>query len=283
MIKRKASELAVGDVIDFAGLPPFPKHAFMFGKVDGITAADGTVTVDIEYWGEYAFFADNEFSVLNTEDMEAKLKALHEHFDSWPCDGWSVKSDKEHGRPSRETIQITYAHEYGEPGYTNPERAILFGNWNYVSKGVGNWLEEQGFELEWEDEWITLNDGKAYRTSPNSYDWTPSYVMDEEGNYYTKDDHDGTIEALAMTDKGHPARLLPDWVTDDELKAEGFVKVEGDDREIGWHPGQKDTPLKDAVPLFDKGAEAVVFRHTEQSQFYIKWDVWAKWPEKGTS
>lgn len=279
MIKRKASELQLGDVVDFEGLASFPKHPFLFDKVEGTTSADGTVTVEFEHFGEHSFFADIEFTVLNTEEMEAKLKVLHEHFDSWPCDGWANDSARTEGRHSPQTMQITWVHGYGEPGYADPERAILFGNWNYASKAVGNWLEAHGFELEWEDEWVEI-DNKAYRTSPTSYHWTPSWVMDDEGNYYTKDDHDGVIDALAMTDKGHTAHLLPDWVPDTELTEAGFVKAEGDDRENGWHPGQNDTPQKDAVPLFEQGAEAVIFRRTEQSQFYFKWDVWVKWPAK---
>jgi hypothetical protein len=291
-IKKKASELVADDVVDFATAPPytdegktytFERYAFAFGKVEDVNPSDdGTpeLYVDFEAWGEHAFAPDAEFDVLTDEEVEAKLKSLWPALEGYKPDGWSVASDAEHKRWTPSSIQFGWANEYGEPGYTDPQRGILFANWNYVSKEVQAWLEANGFEIEWEDEWMTHDNGKAYRTSPTSYHWTPSWVMDDDGNTYTVDDYDGIIDALAMTDKGQPARLLPDWVPDSELVEAGFEKVDDEQRESGFFTGQDGTPEKDAAPLFDKGAEAVIFRQTEQSQFYFKWDVWVKWPEE---
>jgi hypothetical protein len=305
--KLRITDLRAGYVVDFASLPGMEAYAFAFDTVEDagpgqmmkelpfgnpLTGSryalvddpmDPGPYITFEHFGEYAATDPNiEVAVLTPEEQEAKIKALAGRLDNWtPVDGWSVQSNKDHGveRHTPSAVQMQWWTEYGEPGYDQPERGVLLTNWNYVSQKVSNWLESLGFSLEWSDEWIE-HDCKVYRSSPDSYSWTPSWTMDEEGNIYTVDDHDGVIEALAMTDKEHPAHLLPDWVTDQELRDEGFEKVEGDDRESGFFPGQTDTPEQDAEVLFGKGAEAVIFRRTEQSQFYGKWDVWVKWPER---
>ena len=69
-----------------------------------------------------------------------------------------------------------WAPEYGEPGYNEaPANGIIFADWNQVNKRVYAWLEKHGFALEWSDEWTVIwdNDGKAYRTSPDCYQWRP--------------------------------------------------------------------------------------------------------------
>lgn len=289
--KTLASALKVGDIVDFENLPGFEKRAYAFGLVDDTAPpdeelnpedpeSDGKMYVTFDKWGEFPFDPTYEFDVLTAEEAETKLTDLYKVLHDFPRDGWSVESDAKYGRTVSYPLSIEWAHEYGEPGYTDPARAILFGNWNYVSKQACDWLESQGFELEWEDEWRVLDDGKAYRTSPTSYGWTQSFVTDDEGNDYTKAEHDGLIEAFAMTDKNHTPHLLPVWITDAELEEEGFEKVDDTKRENGFFAGQNDTPEKDATVLFIKGAEAVAFRHVEQSQFYFKWDVWVKWPEE---
>jgi hypothetical protein len=75
-----------------------------------------------------------------------------------------------------EIENMGYAAEYAERGYSNPSKGILFANWNYFSNDVFRLLESYGFECEWSDEWSTCSDcGKAFRTSPDSYGWQPSY------------------------------------------------------------------------------------------------------------
>lgn len=280
--KMRFCDLRAGHIVDFATLPGMEKYAWAWGQVEW--PEDDQVNLFFEHWGEYDADQNlpggnrqHEVEVLTTEEQEAKIKALDKVLDAYPCDGWSDVPEHRHPH-SPTTLQIMRWPEYGDPGTEQPQRGILLANWNHVSQKVQDWLEEIGFSLEWEDEWTEI-DGKVYRSSPNSYHWTPNWVMDEEGNTYTIQEHDGMIEALAMTGKGHTPYLLPDWVTDAELQEEGFVKADAEERESGFFPGQNDTPEKDAVPLFEKGAEAVIFRRTEQSQFYGKWDVWVRWPE----
>jgi len=77
-----------------------------------------------------------------------------------------------------EIENLGYAKEYAEPGYTDPERGILFANWNYFPRGVDSILEQYGFEIEWSDEWHRCDDcGKAVRHQPDSWSWQPYYQL----------------------------------------------------------------------------------------------------------
>jgi hypothetical protein len=71
-----------------------------------------------------------------------------------------------------------FAKEYAEPGYSQPDKAILFANWNYFPRGIDTILENYGFAIEWSDEWSTCEDcGKAVRTNPDCWDWKPSFAL----------------------------------------------------------------------------------------------------------
>lgn len=172
-----------------------------------------------------------------------------------------------------------FASEYGEPGYSNPEKGIIFANWNDIPKGLGDWLESCGFELEWSDEWhVSYNypGGRAYRTSPDSYGWESSIVYDGEGDYLTRDDsHSEIVECIAMTDKGQPAGCVPSWIDSQTLIDECYELI-NPDLESGFFPGQTDNPDSFARAAFDKGATRVIFRKTENSQFYCRFECWAQ-------
>lgn len=164
---------------------------------------------------------------------------------------------------------MDYATEYGEPGYDNPKRGILFSDWNYFPKGVGDLLEKQGFAIEWEDEWCRC-DGcqKALRCSPDSYSWQKSYI-ESDCNRYCFDcmDADDIAEYI-----DNPHRAVPGGV--DLLKL-GFVEIECG-FESGWHPGQNDNPEKITADLKGAGYSDIIFQISESSQFYIGFCVWTQ-------
>ena len=170
-----------------------------------------------------------------------------------------------------------WCQHYGERGCQDPESGIVFANRNNISKRIGNYLSEAGYECEWSDEWyIDHNHGKAWRTSPDSYSWVCALVLTDDGEYLTPDDGASeVIEALAMTDYAQPARAVPDWVTVTDIEAEGYTAINGD-YETGFHPGQTDDPVKIARKAFDAGAESVVFRIKEASQFYTVFQGYRK-------
>lgn len=74
------------------------------------------------------------------------------------------------------SLQLDWADEYGEPGYTKPEKGILFCNWNSIPQALQDRLEVQGYELKWGDEWYVdtgRSPCKAWRTQPDSWRWEP--------------------------------------------------------------------------------------------------------------
>lgn len=65
-----------------------------------------------------------------------------------------------------EIDDLQWVSEYAEPGYTQPQKGILFANWNYFHCGIDTLLENYGFAIEWNDEWSTCEEcNRAVRTS----------------------------------------------------------------------------------------------------------------------
>ena len=74
-----------------------------------------------------------------------------------------------------EIDNMGYAPGYAERGYEQPKRGVLLANWNRFPRDFDRVLERAGYAVEWRDEWTTCDDcGKAFRTQPDSYVWTPS-------------------------------------------------------------------------------------------------------------
>lgn len=185
----------------------------------------------------------------------------------------------------QDTHNAEWCATYGEPGYSDPERGIILANWNNIPKGLADWLEKCGYSLEWSDEWtIDYNHGKAYRTSPDSYHWESQIAITDDGEMLTPDDDASEwIDEFAMTDKGQPCKCLPSRITDDELTDAGFVMT-NPGLESGWFPGQTDNPDVISRAAFDHGnAERVVFRKTENSQFYMRFECWVQTREDESS
>lgn len=165
---------------------------------------------------------------------------------------------------------------YGEPGYQDPEKGIVFANWNDIPKGLADWLEKCGYSLEWSDEWyVDYNNGKAYRTSPDCYDWESSIMLTDDGEYLTPDDSPDTwIEACQVTSNGQPMACLPSWVNEQDILEAGFA-LQNDGLESGFHPGQTDDPRAITKDLIERGAYRVLFQKRENSQFYCRFAVYA--------
>lgn len=171
-----------------------------------------------------------------------------------------------------------WCNEYGEPGYDSPETGVVFANWNNVPDPLQEALKAAGYELEWSDEWLICGQGKAWRTSPTSYDWSPSYMITDDGEIITSDDGaDAFIEECSITDYAQPIAALPDWVTGADLQNAGFDKANDDSFETGWFAGQTDTPSQLAQKLFeDETVYEIVFQIDENSQFYTRFSAWVK-------
>ncbi len=174
----------------------------------------------------------------------------------------------------QEKHYASFASTYGEPGYSDTERGIIFANWNNIPKGMADWLEGVGFALEWSDEWTEVND-KAYRTSPDCYSWESQIHLTTDGEYITPDDGaDAWIDELACTDRGQQFGALPTWITAEDVESAGFV-LHVDGAQTGLHSGMTDDPAAMMRQAFDTNAASrVVFRRTENSQFYTTWQMW---------
>jgi hypothetical protein len=187
------------------------------------------------------------------------------------------------------------ANEYGEPGYQSVyTNGVILGNfWCRCDKiesahglhpieahypRIFAALAEQGYELEWNDEWvIDWETGKAWRTSADSYSWTPSVVHDEYGELITPD---SDIDEWIGWAKNETSRALTRSMVDREaLEAEGWELV-SEGHESGWYPGQDANPeriVKDihrVMPWHD-----IIFYITSTGQFDMAFDVYVKPPE----
>jgi hypothetical protein len=185
-----------------------------------------------------------------------------------------------------------WTHDYVEPGYSTPDRGILFGNWNtkqayvqgkgYVGaedtrpKRFAAIAEYAGYALEWSDEWSTCEDcGKAFRTSPDSYSWLPAYVTIGDCSYVCHECVDWAdyveSELLNEVDKAD--------TNDIDLASMGFTKWNDERFESGFHPGQTDKP-RDIVKRLPSGHD-YVFQIDGKGQFDISFSVWIRKQETG--
>lgn len=172
---------------------------------------------------------------------------------------------------------LDYAPSYAEPGYTQPERGVLFANWNYFPSSIDDTLERAGFSIEWEDEWTTCEDcGRAVRTSPDCYGWQPSYALIDDCQIVCADclakDPIEYLESL----ENHPTRALNMPAID---PAEyGYTIVE-QGFENGFHPGQNDNPKEIYKRLHEKFPR-LLFRVDDVGQFDIGFSIWTKQDEE---
>ena len=187
----------------------------------------------------------------------------------------------------QEKHYLEWANTYGEPGYSDPEKGILFLDWNPISQRIQDYLEEQGYELEWSDEWIIDYEGSegstAYRTSPDSYSWVSQIRLTDDGEILTPEhDVEEWLDYAKSTDHNQPHKALPDFITEDQLAEAGYklYEPEGYPYETGFHQGQTDDPeqvYKNIEEDSNTGdVESVVFQISEQSQFYTKWKAYYK-------
>ncbi len=170
-------------------------------------------------------------------------------------------------------IQLEYCSHYGEPGYSEPEKSILFANWNEIPKQLQKRLETQGYALEWSDEWyVDYNNDKAYRTSPDSHGWQSSLMFSEAtGDYLTPDDN---VSDWIAQCENNPHTALPSRIAAADLEDAGYVQT-SDTYENGFYPGQNDEPVKIGAKLTEAGRD-YVFQITDTGQFDVHFRVWIK-------
>lgn len=198
-----------------------------------------------------------------------------------------------------------YCDSYGEPGYWSAHtQGVILGNYwcrcdhgpesdedrardnfqplhgvEYHYPRVFAALEEQGFKLEWCDEWwIDYETGKAWRTQADSYSWQPSIIFDEEMGDYLTPDHDADV--WIEWGVNNPDRCIPRVVKID-LGAAGFEQWEPHNPhtyESGWHPGQTDDPREITKQIRSELGDdvEVVFQLDATGQFDVRFSAWVR-------
>lgn len=175
-------------------------------------------------------------------------------------------------------LQLQYADEYGERGYSDAPKGILLCNWNHIPKSLQTRLEAQGVELEWEDEWYVSSEStpcKAWRTQGDSHGWESSLLMCD-GFMLTRDDAESDPSTWIAECENEPSRPLPSWFDDEWLEAAHYRLRDPDERlETGFHPGQNDSAEDIGAALTKEGRDYVL-QVTDRGQFDVHWRVWVK-------
>jgi len=193
--------------------------------------------------------------------------------------------DKQYGTHvfSNEVENVGWAAEWADRREA-PKGGIWYADWNDIGgyhdnsyseraktlmKRLGDLLEKAGAEIDWSDEVTTCGDcGRLIKTEPDSYGWQPEFVVG-----------DGDITCTDCLDPAEYLRGLADGQGFNSIASidptdHGYVRLNEDSYETGFHPGQTDDPKKVAKELVAKGYRRFIFHKDEQSQFYCKWSVY---------
>ena len=170
-------------------------------------------------------------------------------------------------------MDIMCASKYGEPGYTT-DKPILLADWNNLNQSELNAVERY-FEIEWEDEWVTDERGRAFRTHADCWFWQPSYtIIDGEvvGMDEVVKDSDSLLEWIENHYVGKTKAAVNSAAVTDDLLVEAGCKILVDGQENGLHAHMTDTPEKCLALAEPEGKW--FFRISKVSQFYITFQLW---------
>jgi len=188
-----------------------------------------------------------------------------------------------------EEIQLHY-EGYAEPGCDTEFGLVATGNWNTIDtydhstrshtvvsnlpKRIADLFERMGIECEWSDEWTECGSCyKLVRTNPDSYGWTQSFYFDENNGDCTcveclKDDAENYLSGLEGN--SNVANTMDEINPSDY----GYIQVNEDSYQTGFHPGQNDDPHKIAKELDSKGITRYLFNIDSVGQFDSNWSVY---------
>lgn len=173
------------------------------------------------------------------------------------------------------------------------EHYCIFEDWEGLEKFIALAKEVLGMDpvaMEYEieeklettfvfyDEYTTCNDcGKVVRIAPDSYGWQPDFYTGNNGlvcgdcvreNWEYKEDY--------ISDKiNNPKMAVNGVLSEDDLVALGFEKVNTNSYEAGWYEGQNDDPeaiYEELRGLYDE----VLFYIDRVGQFDTCFSVWVR-------
>jgi len=169
------------------------------------------------------------------------------------------------------------ATDYAEPGYDAEGKGILFHNWNDVPGDTRTALEEF-YNLEWSDEWLVCDCGKAFRCSPDSYSWT-CYGWVGDGDCSCGDCvREEGIDFVEKELVNNPDRV--DTIGLD-LEKLGFLRLE-ENFDYGLREGNSNYDPKKILSLLQKAVPGVqvVFGGLSACQFENSFRVFVRHPDK---
>ena len=131
------------------------------------------------------------------------------------------------------------------------------------------WRNATGGQLEWSDEWTSCcYCGKAVRTQPDSYSWTPSFILGDCeilcSDCLDPDDHLAGLE-------GNYNKALT--INSIDPANHGYVLLEAG-FESGFHPGQNANPRTIGKNLIALGITRFLFKIDDTGQFDTTFSVW---------
>ncbi len=168
---------------------------------------------------------------------------------------------------------FSFAPGCKEPGYD--DKPVIMADWNKVPKHVFDKLESLGYACEWLDEWATCAEcNKAVRTSPNSYDWTSAYVI-QDGDLLCLDCVDAQAYYESIENRSDVA-ASNEFAHHYKPEDYGYVKVNEDHYINGLH-GIVDDPKQILGDLLSDDPEGrFVFTLDYTSQFEVGFSVYRK-------
>lgn len=135
-----------------------------------------------------------------------------------------------------------------------------------------------GTEWGFSDEYTLCNDCyRVIRISPNSYSWTPDYVLGDGYiicNECARDNKEDYINEFI----NNPRKAVT-WLSEIEVEKMGFKQINEEKYETGFHAGQNDSPEKE-FDKFKNQYEEIVFTIYSQGQFDTHWNIWGRNLEK---
>lgn len=203
----------------------------------------------------------------------------------WGSDGWHITD---------------YADSYGEPGYSGYQREttlLVIGDWwvrntrhnaarddkllhfEQIYPRLCAQLHELGVDYGlWDDEW-TVHNGKAYRTTHDSYSWQPSLIY-IDGEPYTLDEliEDNFAPVIAEGNGSDTyAFNMEGFDPIDHLEPLGWQQHNGEFAN-GWYPGQSDDPkiIGPRVRAAYGGKVDTLWCISGVGQFDIHFELWIR-------
>lgn len=183
-------------------------------------------------------------------------------------------------------------------GYSGMSDVWVTGNWNDIDRydaetqtrvKVSNIpgrlfdaLERIGVNGEWYDEWDQCSDCyRLIRTQPDSYGWTPQYVVSDDGEMVCRDCMQNDRESWVDDHYANRIDRALTWLSAAELEELGWHDAfpEEPDTQSGMHPGQNGTPQAMVNHLYadeNNDGRDWVFIITDKGQFDVSYRLFVR-------